>query len=179
MSFFVWKKISPSDSGSPSPKNQQTTDQHQMSIVFFWEELSLLARQRRAPPPPQNGPGPRGLRRTRCPRTHSYSLLALSCLGVRAARCCLCSPGSSCRAGSRGLGSHWVAHACMGVATSSCVCAEAGCRGRSRRRPTRAPWSLGRRHHGRVSTFLTQKRVSTDTPPRSAGGNRGGFIYCV
>jgi hypothetical protein len=49
-----------------------------------------------------------------------YCLLALSCLGVRAGAL-RCSPRGSCRAGSRGLGSHWVARACMGVA-SPCVC---------------------------------------------------------
>jgi hypothetical protein len=97
-----------------------------------------------------------------------YCLLALSCLGVRAARCVV-AQRSSCRAGSRGLGSHWVAHACMGVA-SSCVCckpvAEGGAgvdlhmlRGARKRS---AIWVRG---PGGNSSALTQPRLP-DARPR-------------
>jgi hypothetical protein len=42
-----------------------------------------------------------------------YCLLALSCLGVRAARCVV-AQGVPLSEGDRETGSHWVAHACMG-----------------------------------------------------------------
>jgi hypothetical protein len=49
-------------------------------------------------------------------------LLFISSKVHRCARRALrCSPGSSCRARGRGLGSRWVAQACMGGA-SPCVC---------------------------------------------------------
>jgi hypothetical protein len=101
------------------------------------------------------------------------------CLGGRAARCALrCSARSSCRAGSRGLGSHWVAHACMGVA-SSCVCckpvAEGGAgvdlrilRGARKRSII---WARG---PGRNSSALTQPRLP-DARPRGGRCRLFGF----
>jgi hypothetical protein len=50
----------------------------------------------------------------------SICLLARSCLGAARPRC-LVAPGVPLSEGDRETGNHWVAHACMGVA-SSCVC---------------------------------------------------------
>jgi hypothetical protein len=125
-----------------------------------------------------------------------YCLLFISSKLSRCARRALrCSPRSSCRAGSRGLGSHWVAYACMGVA-SPCVCckpvAEGGAAGADLRmlRGARNRSIIWVRGPGKNSSALAQPGLP-DARPRGepfplthdtrclAGGGLGGPAWSL